>query len=115
MLLNQASVKRDGVQDFVSIRATAVVLSLYALFIVGFFLTTPTVTYELWQGLFSNLLVKVFTLLALASIMIHTRIGFWQVLTDYVTSSSLRSVISFFISVIAFGFVATGLFVLWGV
>ncbi|WP_199608668.1 succinate dehydrogenase, hydrophobic membrane anchor protein [Flocculibacter collagenilyticus] len=115
MLLNQASLKRNGVQDFVSLRATAVVLTLYTIFIVGFFLTTPTVTYENWSGLFSNILVKAFTLLALASIMIHARIGLWQVLTDYVESAALRNVLSFLVSVVAFGFVAVGLFVLWGV
>ncbi len=37
MVLNQASLKRDGVQDYVSLRATAVILTLYTLFILGLF------------------------------------------------------------------------------
>ncbi len=32
MVLNQASLKRDGVQDYVSLRATAVILTLYTFF-----------------------------------------------------------------------------------
>ncbi|MBU2428568.1 MAG: succinate dehydrogenase membrane anchor subunit, partial [Gammaproteobacteria bacterium] len=41
MVLNQASLKRDGVQDYVSLRATAIILTLYTLFILGYFLCTP--------------------------------------------------------------------------
>ncbi len=95
MVLNQASLKRDGVKDYVSLRATAVILAAYTLFILGFFLVTPEVTYEVWSGLFSNLLVKVFTLLALVCIAIHTQIGLWQVLTDYGKCSTMRAVLQF--------------------
>ena len=69
MVLNQASLKRDGVQDYVSLRATAIVLALYSVFILGFFICTPEVTFEVWQNLFANTLVKVFTLLALVSML----------------------------------------------
>ncbi|KKO49157.1 succinate dehydrogenase [Arsukibacterium sp. MJ3] len=114
MVLNQASLKRDGVQDYVSLRTSAIVLSLYTLFILGFFLVTPVVTFEIWQALFANIFMKVFTLLALLSIAVHTRIGLWQVLTDYVKSASTRAVLQFFLYALAFGYVAVGLFVLWG-
>lgn len=115
MVLNRATLKRDGVQDYVSLRATAIVLALYSLFILGFFLFTPEITFEIWQGLFANIFVKVFTLLALISIAIHTRIGLWQVLTDYVKSARLRAILQFFLYTLAFAYVAVGLFVLWGV
>lgn len=115
MVVNQATLKRDGVQDFVSLRATAIVLASYALFVLGYFLTTPVVTFEAWNGLFSNLAVKVYTLIALVCMMVHTRIGLWQVLTDYVKSSKLRAIFGFFLNLIAFSYVAIGLFVLWSV
>jgi succinate dehydrogenase / fumarate reductase membrane anchor subunit len=115
MVLNQASLKRDGVQDYVSLRATAVILTLYTLFILGFFLCTPEVTYDVWKALFSGLLMKAFTLLALACIAVHTKIGLWQVLTDYVKNAALRGVLQFLLYTLAFGYVAVGLFVLWGV
>jgi succinate dehydrogenase / fumarate reductase membrane anchor subunit len=115
MVVNQASLKRDGVQDFVSLRATALVLASYVLFILGYFVCTPEVTYEAWQGLFSNLAVKVYTLTALVCMMIHTRIGLWQVLTDYIKSASTRAVLSFLLNLLAFLYVAVGVFVLWSV
>jgi succinate dehydrogenase / fumarate reductase membrane anchor subunit len=59
--------------------------------------------------------MKVFTLAALVSVMIHVRIGLWQVLTDYVKPTGLRAIIQYVLNIIAFVYVAAGLFVLWGV
>ena len=115
MVLNQATLKRDGVQDFVSLRTTALIISAYAIFIIGYFLAMPEVTYEAWTGLFSNLAMKGATLITLVCIMVHTRIGLWQVLTDYVKSAGLRAGLQYILNIIAFGYVAVGLFVLWGV
>ncbi|WP_018691729.1 succinate dehydrogenase, hydrophobic membrane anchor protein [Algicola sagamiensis] len=115
MVVNDASLKRNGVQDFVSLRATAIILASYAIFIVGFLVLTPQVTFEIWKGLFSGMGVKIFTLLAILSMMIHVRIGLWQVLTDYIKSAMLRAVLQFILNVVVFAYVATGLFVLWGV
>ncbi|MEC8491151.1 MAG: succinate dehydrogenase, hydrophobic membrane anchor protein, partial [Pseudomonadota bacterium] len=56
-----------------------------------------------------------FTLAALVAVMIHVRIGLWQVLTDYVKSAGLRAGLQYILNIIAFGYVAVGLFVLWGV
>jgi succinate dehydrogenase / fumarate reductase, membrane anchor subunit len=39
----------------------------------------------------------------------------WQVLTDYVKPAGLRASIQFILNLIAFAYVAVGLFVLWGV
>ena len=115
MAINSASLKRDGVQDFVSLRATAVIIGLYALCILGFFIFTPEVTYDVWRGFFAHLGMKAFTLVALICIMVHTRIGLWQVLTDYVHASGLRAVLGFVLNTMALSYVAIGLFVLWGV
>lgn len=115
MVTNQASIKRDGIQDYVSLRTTALVILAYSIFMLWFFVSTPEVSFEVWSGLFSNLLVKVFTLAALVSIMIHVRIGLWQVLTDYIKPHTLRAGLQYVLNLIAFAYVAIGVFVLWGV
>ncbi|MGJ8678720.1 succinate dehydrogenase, hydrophobic membrane anchor protein [Paraglaciecola sp.] len=115
MLTQQASLKRNGVQDFVTIRATAIIMTAYSLFIGWFFITTSEVTFDIWTNLFSGLAMKVFTFAALSSVMLHIRIGMWQVLTDYVKAAGLRSAIQFILNLIAFVYVVIGLFVLWGV
>lgn len=115
MVTNQASIKRDGVQDFVSLRTTAIVILAYSIYMTWFFVSTPSITYEVWSGLFSALWMKVFTFATLVSIMIHVRIGLWQVLTDYVKPHRMRMIIQYILNLIAFAYVAIGLFVLWGV
>ena len=115
MVTNQASIKRDGVQDYVSLRATAVIIALYTFYMAYFFITTETVTYEIWTGLFSSLFMKVFTLATLVAVMIHVRIGLWQVLTDYIKPAGIRAFLQYLLNLIAFAYVAIGVFVLWGV
>ncbi|GEA13280.1 succinate dehydrogenase, hydrophobic membrane anchor protein [Alteromonas sp. KUL49] len=115
MVTNEASIKRNGVQDYVSLRATALIILAYSLFMAWFFITTDSITYTVWSELFSGLAMKVFTLAALVAVMIHVRIGLWQVLTDYVKAAGLRAVLQYVLNIIAFGYVAVGLFVLWGV
>lgn len=112
MVTNQASLKRNGVQDYVSLRATALIILSYSVFMAWFFIATPTVTFEIWTGLFSSLAMKVFTFATLVSIMIHVRIGLWQVLTDYVKGAGLRTSIQYVLNLIAFAYVLVGLFVL---
>ncbi|RUO81493.1 succinate dehydrogenase, hydrophobic membrane anchor protein [Idiomarina tyrosinivorans] len=106
---------RSGTHDYVLVRASAIIMALYSLFIIGFFVTTPDVTYANWSALFSSLWVKVFTLLTLTAVLMHGWIGIWQVLTDYVKATRLRALIQFVVSVGLIAMWLTGLFVLWGV
>jgi succinate dehydrogenase / fumarate reductase membrane anchor subunit len=115
MVDNKASLKRDGVQDFVTLRTSALIIFAYSLFLAWFFVTTDNIDYAIWAAFFSDIATKVFTFAALVSIMLHVRIGLWQVLTDYVKPVKLRALIQFVLNLIAFVYVAVGLFVLWGV
>lgn len=107
--------KRNGIQDYVSLRASAAIISAFSIYMVYFFIATPQVTFELWQGLFTSIYMKAFTLITLLAILMHVRIGLWQVLTDYVKPHNVRIVLQFVLNLMAFAYVAVGLFVLWGV
>ena len=115
MVSNAASVGRSGVHDFILLRATAIVLASYSLFMAYFFLSTPDVTFEIWQGLFSGLGMKVFTVLALLAVLIHAWIGIWQVLSDYVKAAFLRGSLQFIFSVTLVAYFVAGLITVWGV
>ncbi|GAA5217571.1 succinate dehydrogenase, hydrophobic membrane anchor protein [Corallincola platygyrae] len=115
MVTNASMFGRSGVHEFVLIRASAIVLALYSLFIVGYALFAPELTFDVWKGLFSSLAMKIFTFLALIGLLVHCWIGMWQVLTDYVKSAALRALLQFLINLTAVGYVAAGLFILWGV
>ncbi|BDY05800.1 succinate dehydrogenase, hydrophobic membrane anchor protein [Ferrimonas sp. YFM] len=115
MVKNAATFGRSGVQDFVLIRASALVMLAYVLFLVGYLVTSPSLTFDTWQGLFASVGMKVFTLLALFSVLIHGWIGMWQVATDYIKPAKLRAFILFAINVVLLAYLATGVVILWGV
>lgn len=115
MVSNASALGRNGVHDFILVRATAIVLTLYIIYMVGFFATSGELTYEVWIGFFASAFTKVFTLLALFSILIHAWIGMWQVLTDYVKPLALRLMLQLVIVVALVVYVIYGFVVVWGV
>jgi len=115
VVTNQASMKRNGIQDYVTLRASAAIIAAFTFYMVYVFIATENITYEIWQGIFSSIYMKAFTLATLVAIMLHVRVGLWQVLTDYVKPYRVRALLQFVLNLIAFAYVAIGLFVLWGV
>jgi succinate dehydrogenase / fumarate reductase membrane anchor subunit len=110
-----ASAGRNGVHDFILLRASAIILVLYTLLIAGFFVVTPSVTFDVWQGFFACNLVKVATVLALLALLVHANIGVWQVLSDYVKPAFLRGALQFFFSVTLLAYLVFGSLTVWGV
>lgn len=114
MVKHVSTLGRNGVHDFILIRASAIILTLYTIYICGFFLMAGDVGYMEWKGFFDGLFTKVFTMVALASILIHAWIGLWQVLTDYIKPTLLRGSLQFALIAVLFGYFFSGLFILWG-
>ena len=110
-----ASVGRNGVHDFILLRASAIILVLYTLILAVFFIVTPPVTYEIWHGFFAAMSMKVATMLALIALLVHAKIGVWQVLSDYIKPAFLRGVLQFFFSVLLLAYVVFGFSIVWGV
>ncbi|MBS0848592.1 succinate dehydrogenase membrane anchor subunit [Citrobacter sp. JGM124] len=115
MVSNASALGRNGVHDYLLVRATAIVLTLYIIYMVGFVAITGDMTYEIWHGFFAAAFTKVFTLLALFSILIHAWIGMWQVLTDYVKPLAIRLVLQLAIVIALLVYVLYGFVVVWGV
>ncbi|MEH6453000.1 MAG: succinate dehydrogenase, hydrophobic membrane anchor protein [Psychromonas sp.] len=105
---------RSGVHDYILIRASAVILLAYVIYLVGF-ITFYDVSYAAWTNFFSLTLTKVFSLFALIAMLIHAWIGLWQVLSDYVKNTMLRGVSQFLLTSVAFIYVISGFVILWGV
>lgn len=115
MVTNAATLGRNGVHDFILLRASAIILALYSIFMMGFFIFTPEITFEIWQGLFANLGMKIFTVLAAMSVLVHAWIGIWQVLTDYVKNAKVRGFLQFIFTITLFVYFAAVLLTVWGV
>lgn len=82
----------SGSRDWVVQRISAVVLAVYFLVMVSWF-ATHTPTFELWRGFMLSLPMRLFTLLALLSLVGHAWVGMWVVFTDYVKSGGVRFVL----------------------
>lgn len=115
MVSNAATVGRSGVHDFILLRASAIILALYTLFMASFFVTTSDITFVVWQGFFQSMFVKIFTILAIIAVLIHAWIGVWQVLSDYVKPAFLRGALQFIFSVTLLSYFAAGFLTVWGV
>lgn len=112
---------RSGVYDWLIQRITAVVLTLYTFFILGFILGNQPVDYATWQELFGEFWVRIFSLLALLSLAAHAWIGLWAVLTDYVTTqtmgkkgTAIRLFLQVVLGVVTVAYTVWGIEILWG-
>jgi succinate dehydrogenase / fumarate reductase membrane anchor subunit len=113
MVKNVSTVGRNGVHDFLLIRATAIILTLYTIYIVSF-CAFNDITYLSWSSFFDSTFTKAFSMLALTCILIHGWIGLWQVLTDYIKPTLLRGVLQLVLVAVLLVYFFSGLFVLWG-
>ena len=105
---------RSGVHDYILLRASALILLAYTLYLFAFIIFTD-LTYTVWIDFFSLLVTKVFTLFALLAMLVHAWIGLWQVLTDYVKNRLLRAFLQFSLTSTAFIYVLSGVVILWGI
>ena len=76
-----------GTRDFLVIRATALLMASYIVFIFAFILLYSPVEYHYWKSLFSSTLMKLATSFFMLAFAIHTWIGTWNISTDYLTFS----------------------------
>ncbi|WP_034913421.1 succinate dehydrogenase membrane anchor subunit [Erwinia sp. 9145] len=114
MVSNASSLGRNGVHDWLLLRAAAIIIALYVIYILGFFVVSDTLTFETWHAFFASTTTKVFTLLTLFSILVHGWIGMWQVLTDYIKSLALRLTLQLVVIVALLVYAIYGTVVVWG-
>lgn len=114
MVSNASALGRNGIHDWLLLRAAAMVMTLYVIYILGFLVMSGTLTYDVWRGFFASSFTKVFTLLTLFSILVHGWIGMWQVLTDYIKPLALRMMLQLVIVVALLVYAIYGTVVVWG-
>ncbi|CAX58827.1 Succinate dehydrogenase hydrophobic membrane anchor protein [Erwinia billingiae Eb661] len=114
MVSNASALGRNGVHDWLLLRAAAMIMTLYVIYILGFVVMSGTLTYDIWRGFFASNFTKVFTLLTLFSILVHGWIGMWQVLTDYIKPVAIRLMLQLVVVVALFVYAIYGTVVVWG-
>jgi succinate dehydrogenase / fumarate reductase membrane anchor subunit len=100
------SLTRSGLRDWLMQRVTAVILAVYTIFLVGFFMLHQPMGFDVWSALFQNTGMRVFTFLALLSMVYHTWVGVWTVLTDYIKCAYLRLTLCLMVILSLFSYLA---------
>ena len=122
MVKSVTSLGRSGLSDWLLQRVSALIMSAYLLFMVGFFVLNPSPSYEQWSGLHSSLALRIFSLLTILSIAAHAWIGIWCVLTDYITvrligpkATPIRMFLQLAMIAVILFYVVWTLDILWGI
>ncbi|MGL4859466.1 MAG: succinate dehydrogenase, hydrophobic membrane anchor protein [Enterobacteriaceae bacterium] len=106
---------RNGVQEWLLLRVSAIIIVLYLFYLLGFCFTTPEITYSVWRTFFAHPLTQIATMLTLLAVLIHAWIGLWQVLTDYIKPVALRLILQMVIVIVLISYLLSGAVILWGV
>ena len=119
MVTAVTSMGRSGLYDWLMQRVSAVILLAYFLY-VGWVLACG-VDYVAWKELFAQTWMRVFSMLALVSLVVHAWVGLWSVFTDYLTErmlgatgNMLRLVAELVCGITMFTYVVWGVQILWG-
>lgn len=122
MVTNVTNFSRSGLFDWMFQRGSALILAAYFVFMLGFLVTHPGLTYAQWHGLFASEFMRVFNTLVLVAITAHSWVGMWTISTDYLTPLSLgkwatgvRFLFQAVCGVIMFVIIVLGLQIFWSV
>ncbi len=122
MVTTVTSFGRSGLYDWLFQRISGVVLAAYTIYLVCFLVCHPDLTFSEWQALFSQTWMRIFSLLALLSLIVHAWIGLWSVTTDYITTrmmgslaTPIRLVLQSIAGLMAFSYLVWGIQILWGI
>lgn len=111
-----------GLRDWLVQRVTAVLMVAYTLFIAGYVVLHSRfesnawigLDYSTWTGLFSNLVMRSFSLLFLFAVFFHAWIGVRDIVMDYVKSARTRLVIYVLVIMALLLYSIWAVQILWG-
>lgn len=122
MVTNVTNFSRSGLYDWMAQRVSAVVLAAYFLFLLGYLVATPDLTYAGWHGLFAQGGMRIFSLLAIVALSVHAWVGMWTISTDYLTpmalgksATAVRFLFQAVCGIAMFAFFVWGVQILWGI
>lgn len=108
------SLTGSGLKDWYLQRVSAVVLTLYVLFVLGYIIGHHPLSFAAWYSLFHHTMSKVITIIALFALIGHAWIGMWTVFTDYIHNKTLRGVIMSLMILAFFIYFIWAIEILWG-
>jgi succinate dehydrogenase / fumarate reductase, membrane anchor subunit len=103
-----------GLRDWLIQRITAVLMAVYIAALVGYLLMQPHLDYDVWTALFSNQVVRTFTLLFLLGLFYHAWIGIRDIVMDYIKPAGVRLTIHVLVILTLILYAIWSVQILWG-
>lgn len=114
MISSVTSFGKNGVQDWLVQRVTAIIVAVYFLFLLGFMCkNSGNLNYDLWVGLYGHKFMQIATIFFVLSLVIHAWIGLWSVFTDYVKISSIRIILEVLVILASIFYVLWSIQIFW--
>jgi succinate dehydrogenase / fumarate reductase, membrane anchor subunit len=114
MVTSVTNLGRSGAYDWLIQRVSSVVLALYVAFMFGIFIFNPGLDYMTWNALFQQTWMRVFSLMALVALGVHSWVGLWTITTDYLKHGVVRFIVQAFCGAVMFTYFVWAVEVLWG-
>jgi succinate dehydrogenase / fumarate reductase membrane anchor subunit len=102
-----------GLRDWIAQRATAVIMAVYSVLLVAVLLLVRPSTFEAWQAVFANGLMKFLTFLFFVSLFYHAWIGVRDLWMDYVKPTGIRLSLHVLTITLLVGYAAWAAAILW--
>ncbi|MGE3927747.1 MAG: succinate dehydrogenase, hydrophobic membrane anchor protein [Lautropia sp.] len=104
-----------GLRDWLGQRVTAVILTVYSLYLLFTVLTVPRLEFRTWAGLFLSPFMKVATLLAMLALIYHAWVGIRDVYMDYIRPTMIRLLLEVLTILLLIGYACWTAVILWRV
>lgn len=102
-----------GLKDWIAQRATAIIMAVYSVLIAAVLLIIQPATFEAWQSIFANGVIKFLTFLFFVSLFYHAWIGVRDIWMDYVKPTGLRLTLHVLTICALVGYTAWAAAILW--
>lgn len=113
MVKSVSSFSRNGLRDFLLQRLSAVYIAFFLVALLAYIFSHDVSDYYAWHKLFQNTVMRVSSVLFLLSLMIHTQIGLWSVMTDYVKDVFTRLLFLSLTFLVLLSSLIWGVIILW--
>jgi len=110
-----SSVAQRGLRDWIIQRVSAITMAVYSIGLVLYVAFTPGLSFAEWHGLFSQVWMKVATMVVLLGLMFHAWIGMWTIYTDYVKPFVIRCILNTLTILMLVACFFWGVMILWSV
>jgi succinate dehydrogenase / fumarate reductase, membrane anchor subunit len=115
MVKSVLGTNHQGLREWLVQRITAVIMAVYSVGMIAYFLLNPNLDFIDWHTLFVHTGMKVATILFVTSMLYHTWIGMWTVITDYIKPMVLALLAHMVILLTLVACFFWALEILWGI